>query len=295
MNDQNQYQTAQKIISESEKVLVLLPPMPSEDMVNSALSLHLALIQSKKTSQIGCSSEINVNPKIKEVEKIKDSVGSRNLTISFDYHEDDLDKVDYDVRSDGKFYLVIKPKENAPVPDTSNVKFAYTGAEADLVIVFGISTLEELGKLYSEEKAFLDQASILSINTSPRPASFSSTQLHFLSNSYVELVTKLIESSSLNISESAANNLLFGIYEATQNLTSSKITADTFSSVAFLMRSGAHLPNQQRSVPKFAQAPFFDLPGAKPEATEDNEENPLVPQDWKQPKIFRAGETPSVR
>ncbi len=294
MTDKNQYLTAQKLIEDAKKVLVLLPPMPSEDMANAALSLHLSLLESNKDSQIGCSSEIEANPALLEMDKIKDSVGSRILTISFDYHEDDLDKVDYDVRSDGKFYLVVKPKDNAPVPDISGVKFAYSGAEADLVVVFGISTLEELGKIYSEEKTFLDSANILSINTSPRPASFSCENLHLLSNSYVELTTSFLEKTSIKISENAAKNLLFGIYEATQNLTSPKVSADTFSSVAFLMRSGAHLPNQPRNVPRFAQAPFFEMPAIAEPASDPQEELP-IPQDWKKPKIFRAGESSLTR
>lgn len=295
MNDQNQYQTAQKIIDEANKVLVLLPPMPSEDMVNAALSLHLSLLNSDKKSQIGCSSPINVSPNILETEKIKDSVGSRNLTISFDFNESDLDKVDYDVKSNGKFYLVVKPKENAPVPDVSGVKFSYTGAEADLVITFGIFTLEELGKLYSEEKSFLDNAKILSLNTSPRPASFSCTSLHKLANSYTEMMAQMIESIKLKISENASKNLLYGIYESTQNLTSGKVTADTFSSVAFLMRNGAQLPNQHRNVPRFAQAPFFEAPTSINQTKEDSQNDNPIPQDWKKPKIFRASELPTIK
>lgn len=295
MNDQNQYQTAQKSLEEAKKVLVLLPPMPTEDLVNAALSLHLALVESGKQSQIGCSSEIEVNPSILETEKIKDSVGSRNLTISFDYHEDDLDKVDYDVRADGKFYLVVKPKTNAPVPDVSGVKFSYSGADADLVVVFGIHTLEELGKIYSEEKTFLDSANILSINNSPRTVSFGCQSLHLLISTYVELITQLLEKSALKLSEAAANNLLFGIYDSTNNLTSPKVSADTFATVAFLMRAGARLPNQQRNVPRFAQAPFFEIPThSQPEIQEDPRDEivdePPIPQDWKKPKIFRAGE-----
>jgi hypothetical protein len=36
------------------------------------------------------------------------------------------------------------------------------------------------------------------------------------------------------------------------------MSADTFSTIAFPMRHGARLPNQQAFVPSFAQPAFFD-------------------------------------
>lgn len=290
MNEKDKFLTAHKKISEAKEILVLLPPSPSEDMVNGALCLYLSLLESDKKSQIGCSSEIASNPNILETDRIKDSVGSRNLSISFDYNEEYLDKVDYDVRSDGKFYLIVKPKENSPIPDISGVKFAYTGARADLVITFGIFSLEELGKIYADEKNFLDNADILSINTSPRPASFSCESLHTLYNSYAELVSEFLEKSSFKVSEIAAKNLLYGIYQNTHNLTSAKVTAETFSSVAYLMRSGGQIPSQKRSISGLAHAPFFEIPTQHNLPSQETPDEAPIPQDWKKPKIFRADE-----
>jgi len=293
MNDQNQYATAQKNLTEAKKILVLLPPEPTEDQVIAALSLHLSLEQSGKESQIGCPSQININPKVQGTEKIQDTVGSRNLIISFDYKEEYLDKVDYDVRDNSKFYLVVKPKQDAPIPDVSCVKFAYSGAEADLVVAFGINSLEELGSIYSEEKTFLDEANILSLNISPRPSSFTENQLHVLLPSYTEMISLLLEKSGITPSQEAANNLIFGIFQSTQDLSSSKITADTFSSLSYLMRSGGRLPNQQSHISKFAQPTFFESPTAPQLPLE--EESAPIPSDWKKPKIFRVGEGPVAR
>jgi len=292
MNDKNLFATAQKNITEAKKILILLPPEPSEDQAIAALSLHLTLEANQKQSQIGCPTQIEINPKIQGSDKISDTVGSRNLIISFDYKEDYLDKVDYDVRDDGKFYLVVKPKTDAPVPDISCAKFSYSGAEADLVIAFGINSLEELGKIYSEEKNFLDEARIMSVNISPRPSSFTDLQLHLFLPSYSELISGLIESSGLTPTQEAANNLIFGLFEASQGLTSSKMTAETFSSISFLMRSGGRLPNQQLHVPQFSQPPFFESPLVQSNPNDDSAE---IPSDWKKPKIFRVNENPMPR
>ena len=262
MDDQNQLASTKKLLDFATSIIIALPGDPSSDMVSAGLSLHLSLISAGKKSQIGCGTEVHVDPKLLGAGEIVDSIGAKNLIISFDYQEDDLEKVDYDVRPDGKFYLMIKPKTGAPIPDVSNVKYSYSGATSDLVITFGINSLEELGKIYADEKAFLDEAKILSLNISPRPASFTPNLFHQTFNSFSELVTELLEKTDIKPSADAAKNLLTSIYGETKNLTSARMTANTFSSISFLMRHGARLPNQQAFVPKFSQPAYFEAPSA---------------------------------
>lgn len=292
MEDQNNTGSLSKLIESAQSVILILPPEPSKDQISSAMSLHLALKESGKESHLGCGSEVSPDPKIFGNHEIADTIGSKNLVISFDYDENDLDKVDYDVRSDGKFYLLVKPKTGSPAPDVSNVKFSYSGAKADLVIVFGISSLEELGKIYAEEKSFLDDANILSINNISRPVAFTPNIIQKPNSSFAEIITGIIEKTGLQIPIPSATGLLSSIYEETSDLTSPKITADTFASLAFLMRAGARLPNQQIFAPRLSQPPFFEVPHAPTEIdpVEPEEDARQVPMDWKQPKIFRAGD-----
>lgn len=306
MEDQNKFEQAQKLLDPASSIIVILPPDPSPDIVSSGISLYLSLKQSGKKIQIGCGSEVHVGEKIKGSQEISDTIGDQNLVISFDYQEENLEKVDYDVLPNGKFCLMIKPKAGAPVPDISNVKYSYSGASADLVITFGVNSLEELGKIYAEEKKFLDSVKILSLNNSPRPASFTPHNLNLPAGSFAELVSTLLEKTSINPTRDASANLLSTIYEETKNLTSAKMTAETFSAISFLMRNGARLPNQQAYVPRFSQPSFFEAPVSPhtippqdedniPLPTEDesfgsadNQSTEEVPQDWTKPKIFRA-------
>lgn len=310
MEDQNQFISAKKLFDSSNSIIVVLPPDPSADMVAAGLSLHLSLKNSGKKVQIGCGSEVHVDPKIEGAKEISDSIGARNLVISFNYHEDDLEKVDYDVHSDGKFYLMVKPKEGSPIPDVSNVKYSYSGASADLVITLGINSLEELGKIYADEKNFLDEVKILSLNTSPKPATFTPNLLHVNSGSFSELVASLLEKTGQKPTAQAAQNLLSYIHEETKQLSSPRMTADTFSAISFLMSHSARLPNQQAYVPRFSQPAFFEAPSApSAPAPVQEEEIPLppeentpyvippskldseqIPQDWTKPKIFRASD-----
>lgn len=284
--------TAKHLIDSAQSVIIILPPDPTKDMISAGISLHAALKDNGKTSQIGCGSEVNLDSPIKGVSSISDTIGSRNLIISFDYHEDDLDKVDYDVRDDGKFYLLVKPKAGSPVPDVGGVKYSYSGAEADLVITFGIGSLEELGKIYADEKTFLDEAEILSLNTSLRPAAFTSNLFHKNAVSFSELVAVLLWEQKIKISAPVAQILLTNIFESSNNFTNTHLTAITFEVIAYLMRSGAHLPKSQANTQTFTQAPFFEIPQ---DTIEENiplpeEENAPVPSDWNKPKIFRVGD-----
>jgi len=298
MEDNNQNTAIKNLFTTAQSVIIALPPDPGKDLVVAGIALNQALKDSGKSSQIGCGSDIHVNEEIEGITNISDTIGSRNLIISFDYKEEDLDKVDYDVRDDGKFYLLIKPKTGSPVPDIGGVKYSYSGASSDIVITLGVGSLEELGKIYADEKNFLDNASIISLNTSLKPSSFTSNLYHKNATSFSELVSGLLESLDLKVSLSTAGNLLAGIYENTNNLNGSNATADTFSSIAYLMRLGAHFSQPQTGSPSLSKAPFFEVvpePIPFESSTEENiplpeEENAPVPSDWSKPKIFRVGD-----
>jgi len=302
MEELKQDTAINNLIQSAKSVIVCLPPDPSKDLVVAGISLHLALKESGKLSQIGCGSDVHVDSQIEGVSEIADTIGSRNLIISFDYKEEDLDKVDYDVRDDGKFYLLIKPKTGAPVPDIGGVKYSYSGADADLVITLGINTLEELGKIYADEKNFLDNVETISLNNTLRPAAFTSNTYHKNIGSFSELVTGLLEGQKLKITTPVAQNLLGNIYESTNNLTSPRISADTFASIAFLMRAGAKIPSKETPSPRFSDAPFFEVqePLPTPPSIEENiplpeEDSAPVPSDWNKPKIFRVGDKKSPK
>lgn len=273
------------LFNSANSTLIIIPPDPSQDLVAAGLSLHLSLASAGKKSQIGCSGNINIYPEITKVEEVTSSVGNQNLQINFNFSEDHLEKVDYDITPEGKFSLIIKPKSGFPVPDVKDVKFSYSGANADLVIVLGIGSLEELGKIYADEKKFLDNATILSVNTIGTEAVFTPNMFHLANITFTELICLLLQRINLAPSSEASSNLLTSIFKNTSNLTSPKMTPETFDSISFLMKNGARLP--LKSSPSLSvlspdevlkqparlveTPPFFD-----------------APPDWQTPKIFRS-------
>lgn len=291
--------TLKKDLDQANSILVLLPPEPDESLVSSSLGLFLSLQDLGKKTQIGCSNLNQSNlSKLPGLDNIKSSIGAQNLIINFQFKEEDLDKVDYDADDQGNFQLMIKPKSGSLPPDTKNINYTYSGAEADLVIVLGINSLEELGKLYSDEKKFLDQATIISLNKDSRPASFATHNLHTNSaTSMAEIVSFLLLKTQTKPTQEAANILLKEIYSTTNNLSTPRITADTFEIIASLVRNGAKPPivsqrsnnftpdslSTNRQVQPMPVAPIFNQPTSLKQIPPAP-----IPPDWKKPKIFRS-------
>lgn len=282
-------------IDKANSILILLPPEPDETLVSSSLGLFLTLEKLKKKVQIGCSSLGQIDQStLYGLENIKSSIGSHNLIINFQFKEKDLDKVDYDVDEQGNFQLMIKPKPGSPPPDTKDINYTYSGANADLVFVLGVNSFEELGKLYSDEKKFLDQAIVISLNKDSHPASFATHSLHTNSaTSIAEIISFILLKTEIQPTKEASDQLLREIYSTTNNLRTPRLTADTFESIAYLIRNGAKPPmssltatNFSPPVPPMPVAPVFDRP------TFMNKIPPAqVPSDWEKPKIFRSSPT----
>ena len=244
MFDQAKFEPLKTLLDAAKSVAILLPQEPSSDQVGAGLGLHLSLAQAGKFSQIGCSSPIKIeNADLFGVDQIRTTIGNQNLLITFDFKEENLKKVDYDVDENGQFTLLIQPQPGTPPPDVNNINYSYSGASADLVFILGVNSLEELGKLYADEKTFLDSATTVSLGTSSRPTSFATHDFSTTEASCLaEISANLLKELQVEASPDGASNLLSTIYSETKQL-SSRVTADTFEAIAVLMRQGGNLPN----------------------------------------------------
>src|SRR5690606_24907451 len=101
----------------------------------------------------------------------------------------------------------------------------------------GASSLSEIGALYEKEIELFEKAKI--VNYGNRPGNFGSVNLTDPSSSNSELTTAVIQELHLPIDPDIANNLMRGMEDATQGLTSPTMTADTFEAFAVLYRNGA--------------------------------------------------------
>lgn len=274
-------------LSTAKQILVLLPQNPNVDSVAAALALHLALSKKGLSVTIGCSTPMTVQfNRLFGVDKIKPRIGNQNLVISFNYPEDSLEKVAYDKDpANQKFHLTIEPKAGMQPLDTSQVEYSYTGSSADVIFVIGARTLEDLGELYKQEKALLDNKSktLVNVASMDKNAQFGTVNLYDpTACGCSEIMAAVIRGLELNLEPDMATNLLAGIEAATQNLAQAR-SADTFEIVTELMRLGG-----QRNHLAAPTQPAWPRP---------NPFVPLAPQpqnvpfqttqpDWLKPKVM---------
>lgn len=287
MNDQ--LQALKTKLGTAQSVLLAIPQNPTQDVVASALAFYLSLKQSgKAVSVVASSSPVVRDSHLVGLDKITTDVGGANLVITLDVPENAIDKVTSNTEG-GHLNLIINPAKGVPPLTQENVKFGYSGAAADLVIVLGAADLKDVGALAEKENELFAKERLA--NISNQVGSFGEINITDPSSSNSELVTALLKELALPLDIDIANNLMRGIEDATSGLSSPNMTADTFEALAVLYRSGAR--RQTPTIPVTQAKIIADMPivdhGA-PTAP------PAVPStapsdDWTKPKIYTGRKT----
>jgi nanoRNase/pAp phosphatase (c-di-AMP/oligoRNAs hydrolase) len=278
----NQIQTA---LTSAQLVYVVLPQILGLDKVASALSIYLSLKKIGKQTTVYCAKPMIVKySNLVGVDKIKQKLEGKNLTVSFDYVADSIEKVSYNIQNN-KFNLLIQPKDGFPPLATEKVNYSYSGGQADLILVIGAAGLTDLGPLYSENQEFFGSGNIINIDIQSTNSQFGKINL-VKSNlvSYSELATSLLAGLRLPVDSDMAGNLLKGIEEAT-NYFSGKIAPLSFEAAAFCLRAGA---NKDKT--KIELKPMTaNISAQKTPLLPEEKEEPPSP-DWMAPKIYKGGQ-----
>lgn len=280
MNDQ--LQELKTKLGTAQSVLLTIPQNPSQDVVASALAFYLSLKQNgKAVSMVASNSPVVRDSHLVGLDKITTDVGGSNLVITLDVPENYVDKVTSNTEG-GHLNLIISPAQGVPPLTQDNVKFSYSGAAADLVIVLGAADLKDVGALAEKENELFAKERLT--NISNQVGSFGSINITDPSSSCSELVTALLKELALPMDIDIANNLMRGIEDATSGLSSPNMTADTFEALAVLYRSGAR--RQTPTIPVTQAKIIADMPIIDHGA-------PVAPaaapsEDWTKPKIFKG-------
>lgn len=279
----NELQNLTSQINQASSILLFSPNKPGFDAVASTLSLYLVLKSAGKNVTVASNSEPIVRDShLVGLDKIKTEIGQQNLVISFPYQEDSIEKVSYNVKNE-TFNLIIRPKQNHTPIKKDKLEFNYTGASADLVIILGCVQIQDVGNILIQEKDLLEQAKI--VNISNKPSEFGDVNIVDTQASLSELTTALIQEINLQLTQDAAQNLLLGIEQATDNLQSQQITADTFEALATLYRAGANRSRNQK--PKKSTAHPLKTKDQQNKIKKDEPESRPKP-DWLKPKIYKS-------
>lgn len=233
-----------EILTPAQSILVILAPDATFDQIAAATALYFSLQAAGKQVSLVSPSEVSrVQPMgrqvLQGVEVIQTKLGNKDLSVSFDYVPEAVDKVSYHIDEETqRFHLIIKPQRGSPPLDEKSVQFEYTGAEADILFLIGVHSLESLEHLYfGYEQLYQNTTSIVlhSFEPSIGNIKLSTGDMSCLS----EGMSGFLQYSDLPIPSEAATNLLVAIEEVTDGFQSLTTTAETFEKVAFLLRNGA--------------------------------------------------------
>lgn len=265
-------------MSAAKSVLVLLPSKPYFDQVAAALSFYLA-IKDKKEAAIVCPSPMIVEfNRLVGVNKISTEAGNKNLVLRFaGYKASDIEKVSYDVEN-GEFRLTVVPKAGFTTPKKEQVDLSYSGISADTVVLIGGGNETHFPSLTQE----LAGAKIVHIGT--RALAGEGAVLSFArpASSVSELVAHLLEEAGLSIDADIATNLLMGLEEGSREFKGQDVTAETFETIAKLLRAGGRRTSQR---PDRSAFPAGAIPG---EVFQEPEKKEEPPKDWLEPKVYKG-------
>ena len=247
MNQQDITQL-QSLVAGANKVVSFLGENPSYDAVCGATAFHLSLVKAGRKSDLVCGTELTVEyGSIFGVDEVKNKLeGGKNLVISLDYQDGAIDKVSYNAEG-GKFNLVIIPKGEVQL-STDKISYSKTGFDADLVFVFGVRKLDELGVIYNQNRALFSERPVILITNLTDAEKLG--KLNFINPtapSVCEMVVSLLKVGNLAPDQDISTNLYQGIMKATESLQSERVNAVTLEAVAATLRAGARKIRDQRS------------------------------------------------
>jgi hypothetical protein len=305
MVDESFFSPVKKHLTAARDIFIFLPANPSLDQVAASLGLSLSLKKTNREINVACPTQMRVEfADLVGVNQVSHRLGGRNLTISFDYQEESIEKVSYNIE-DKKFNLVVQPKTGHPPLSSKKVDYFYTGDQADLVFTIGVRHLKELGSFYHTSGSFFDSQKIVDIDTNPKPKRFSQNELIINTASLSEIIARMIAFLGLPIDQDIASNLYLGIEKTTRTFSSSRVGATTFEAAAFCLRSGARRSPVKASTPPLPQK----QPSLKPMSPQVSaQKKPAIPDqssqlktqgsspasgqkpssDWFEPKVYQG-------
>ncbi|MBI2011369.1 hypothetical protein HYS91_01240 [Candidatus Daviesbacteria bacterium] len=260
-------------------ILISLPVNITIDHLAAGLALYLSL-QSKGYQNVSIATEGQILVShsnlfgIGEVKKeLPSSGGNLILTLEGVVASDGtvpaLEKLDwYPQGQDLNLVFHILPGQKF---EPRNITPKYQSSGFNLIFTVGTTNLNELGGTYLNNTNSFQGVPLVNIDNQANNSMFGTYNIvDANASSLSEMVANLMPSLGLTLDVDSGTNISIGIYSATNNLTS-RVSADTFLSLANAMQAGAKNPLTQAQ-PSAApqpiqqptpqtQQPGFDLRG----------------------------------
>ncbi|MBT4849311.1 hypothetical protein HON36_00470 [Candidatus Parcubacteria bacterium] len=228
-----------KVLNGSNRVLLTGPANPNVDVVSTAAAWWLFLTGQKKLVDISFSgriSKFNFLPnKIKINDELKDT---NKFQIVLDTNGTGVKQLSYDLK-EGKLVINIIP-ENGTF-DKNDVSTEKGDYKYDLIIIFGATSLESLGKNFDEHRHFFHNVKLVNIDRSILNENFG--RLNIVESGATSLADISYHVLKKHIDKDMATCLLAGMISATNSFQSPQVRPDTLEMASQLIIKGADREN----------------------------------------------------
>ena len=243
------------VVTGNQLFAVVVGKSASLDHWVTASSLFLALQAAGKQAVLIAPSapDLQKQPELKPllgIEQVTQELGKQNLLVSFPYTPDAVDSVSYAIdEQNSRFVLTIKPKEGRAPLESKAVAMSYAGTALEVVFLVGVHNWEQLGSVYTQESvAFTSAVRVAFHQFIPELA-----QMAFCPKQHTclaELVPSVLAEAGLSLTPEVATNLLYGIEQQTDWLSSLRTNAGTFTTAATLLQAGAKRQSRPTLMPQ---------------------------------------------
>ena len=333
----SQLSELKNLLPTAKSILIALPTGSDIDKLAAGLALYLSLTQQGKEVSIVCDNTIRVaQSHLFAVDKIQNTLpqgGSSDFVLTLEgvavpdsatptgWKIPALSTMDY-VASNNNLDLIFHVLPGQTFQPTRIVP-RNQGGNFNLAFILGASGLTSLGNIYNTNQQAFSSVHIVNIDNQATNIGYGQTNIIDPSTlSISEMLVNILPGLGLPMTADEASNLLVGIFEATNNLTNERSSADTFMAVAQCLRVGGKKPSAANNI-GVQPTPGFDLsalipqqqPSAQPVSREtfvnptivseqaiqqprpSHEERPSgervvseseVEPDWLTPKVFKG-------
>lgn len=239
------------LLPDVKNVLIALSSNPSVDDLAAGLALFLSLKQAGKEVSLVTEGVIRVGHTNlfgvgQILNKLPEGAGSDFTIVLSGVATPDgripaVEKMDYFTTGQdlNLVFKVIPGQKFEPTQITPK----YGGGGFDLIFTVGAKNLGELGSMYQSKADLFSKSHLVNIDVDGENARFGQSNIVDPSASSVsEIMGEVLSTLQFPYETDIASNIISGIFAATTNLQSPKVTGDTFGVMAEAMRRGGQKP-----------------------------------------------------
>ena len=306
----SQIEKLRKDFAQFQNILIISSPKGDFDSFAASLAIYLSLSKKRKNVSIVSSREPSVEfSNLVGVDKIKTEIPSGKFIITLGDVLGNVDKVTHYLE-DGQLNIVVHPLPGSPPFSKEKVFFRSGEADFEKIILVGVTDLNLLGSLYTQNRNIYSKVPILAIGNALRNQEINHEVFERKEHSSLSEVTAIfLNKLGLPIDEDTAENLFLGIANATENFQSPKASADAFEAAAFCLRCGAKRSIVACQLEDSKTKDFYDKSPKKFELKNENDplkyqlvkkmedqdfagEDEKPDEDWlTPPKIYRSSKS----